>query len=144
MRRNAREVGRQTFGDAIDKIVLLWVAADIGEWQDDHRETRGAGFFGRWGRGELRVRRLPDFDRIDTHRFGDVLELRWSEITNCEIEPPLYLTIGVLGETDRARLGDALQPRGSIDYVANSDRRRSPPRRCRHECRRGTRGASRA
>ena len=36
-----------------------------------------------------------------------------------EIEPPFHLAIGVLGETDRPRLGDALQPRGDIDAVAH-------------------------
>ena len=30
-----------------------------------------------------------------------------------------HLPIGVLGETDRARLGDALQPRGDVDAVAH-------------------------
>ena len=36
-----------------------------------------------------------------------------------EIEPPLDLPVGVLGEADRAGLGDALQPRGDIDAVAH-------------------------
>ena len=36
-----------------------------------------------------------------------------------EIEPPLDLTIGVLGKTDRAGLGDAFEPRGDIDAVAH-------------------------
>ena len=36
-----------------------------------------------------------------------------------EIEPPLDLPIGVLGETDRARLADALQSRGDVDAVAH-------------------------
>ena len=36
-----------------------------------------------------------------------------------EIEPPLDLPVGLLGKTDRAGLGDALQPRGDIDAVAH-------------------------
>ena len=36
-----------------------------------------------------------------------------------EIEPPLDLPVGVLGQTDRAGRGDALQPRGDIDAVAH-------------------------
>ena len=60
-----------------------------------------------------------DFQRIDADRLGDVLELRRAEIGDREIEPPFHLAIGVLGETDRARLGDALQPRGDIDAVAH-------------------------
>ena len=36
-----------------------------------------------------------------------------------EIEPPLDLAIGVFGQADRARLGDAFQTRGDIDAVAH-------------------------
>ena len=39
-----------------------------------------------------------DFNRIDPDRLGDVLELGRAEIGDREIEPPLDLTIGVLGE----------------------------------------------
>ena len=42
-----------------------------------------------------------------------------AEIGDREIEPPLHLPIGVLGQTDRARLGDALQSRGDVDAVAH-------------------------
>ena len=100
-------------------MLLLRVAADIGERQDDHREARRGGFFGRWGRRGLRLGGLADLERIDPDRLGDVLELGRAEIGDREIEPPLHLTIGVLGETDRAGLGDALQSRGDIDAVAH-------------------------
>ena len=42
-----------------------------------------------------------------------------AEVGDSEIEPPLDLPIGLLGKTDRPRLGDALQPRGDIDAVAH-------------------------
>ena len=45
--------------------------------------------------------------------------MRRAEIGDREIEPPLDLPIGVLGQTDRARLGDALQSRGDVDAVAH-------------------------
>ena len=45
--------------------------------------------------------------------------MRRAEIGDREIEPPFHLPIGVLGEADRAGLGDALQPRGDIDAVAH-------------------------
>ena len=77
-------------------MLLLRVAADIGERQDDHREARRGGFFGRWGRRGLRLRGLADFERIDPDRLGDVLELGRAEIADREIEPTLDLTIGVL------------------------------------------------
>jgi hypothetical protein len=66
------------------------------------------------------LRRLADFEQLDPDRLGDVLELGRAEIADREIEPPLDLTIGVLGEADRARLGDPLEPRGDIDAVARS------------------------
>ena len=44
---NAREVGRQALRHPIDEMLLLRVAADIGERQDDDREARRGGFFGR-------------------------------------------------------------------------------------------------
>ena len=61
----------------------------------------------------------PTCKRIDPDRFGDVLELRRAEIGDREIEPPLDLTIGVLGQADRAGLANALQSRGDIDAVAH-------------------------
>ena len=100
-------------------MLLLRVAADIGERQDDHREARRGGFFGRRGRRGLRLSGHADFERIDPDRLGDVLELGRAEIGDREIEPPLDLPIGVLGQTDRAGLGDAFQSRGDIDAVAH-------------------------
>ena len=47
--------------------------------------------------------------------------LSWvcAEIADRQIEPRFHLPIGVLGQTDRAGLGDALQSRGDIDAVAH-------------------------
>ena len=42
-----------------------------------------------------------------------------AEIGHGEIEPPLHLPVGVLGKTDRARFGDALQSRRDVDAVAH-------------------------
>ena len=71
------------------------------------------------GHRGLRLRRDADSERIDPDRLGDVLKLRRAQIGHGEIEPPLDLAIGVLGKADRARLGDALHPRGDIDAVAH-------------------------
>ena len=70
---------------------------------------------GRW----LRLRWLAHFERIDPNRIGDVLELRRPKIGHGEIEPPLHLPIGLFGQTDRARRGDALQSRRDVDAVAH-------------------------
>ena len=40
---NAREIGRQALGDPVDEMLLLRVAADIGERQDDDRQARRRG-----------------------------------------------------------------------------------------------------
>jgi hypothetical protein len=68
-------------------MFLLWIASDIGERQDDHREARRGSFFGRLGRHGLRQSGLADFERIDPDRLGDVLELCRAEIADGEIEP---------------------------------------------------------
>ena len=78
----------------------------------------GAGFSAPGWRG-LRLRGLADLKRIDPDRLGDVLELGRAEIADREIEPLFHLPIGLLGEADRAGLGDPLQPRGDIDAVAH-------------------------
>ena len=41
-----REIGRQALRDPVDEMLLLRVAADIGEGQNDDREARRAGIFG--------------------------------------------------------------------------------------------------
>ena len=69
---NARKIGREAFGDAIDEILLLRIAADVGEGQDDDREARRRGFFSAGGAGFAGRARRPQ--RIDADRLGDVLE----------------------------------------------------------------------
>ena len=117
---DAREIGGQVLGHAIDKVVLRRIAAEIGERQHDDGETRRAGLFRREtaGRG-VRLSRIADVQRIDPDRFGDVLELGRAEVPDGEIEPPLDLPIGVLGQADPAGRGDPLQSRGDIDAVAH-------------------------
>ena len=100
-------------------MILLGVAADIGEGQDDDREARGGDFFRRRGRRRLRVGGPVDVKRIDPDRFGNVLELGRAEIGHGEIEPPLDLPIGLLGQADRARLGNAFQSRRDIDSITH-------------------------
>jgi len=93
-------------------MLLLRIAADIGEGQDDDREARRRGFFGCRGRRGLRAGGRADVERIDPDRFGDVLQLFRAEIADSDIEPPFDRPVGVLGETDRAGLGEALQASG--------------------------------
>jgi hypothetical protein len=60
-----------------------------------------------------------DFQRIDPHGLGDVLELCQAKVAHLKIEPAFDLAVGVLGQTDRAGLSDSLEPRGDIDAVAH-------------------------
>src|SRR5271165_117490 len=99
-------------------MLLLGGAADIGERKDDDREARRGGFFKRRGRRGLRLGGLADVKRIDPDRLGDVLELFRAEVADREIQPSLHLTIGVLGETDRAWLANPFEARSDIDAVA--------------------------
>ena len=62
---------------------------------------------------------LADLDRVGAHGFGDVFQRHRAEVGDRQIKPSLDLPIGVLGQTDRPRLADALQPRGDIDAVAH-------------------------
>ena len=83
-------------------------------------ERRGGADFSGAGAGAgFACGGLADFKRIDPDRLGDVLELGRAEIADREIEPPLDLPIGVLGEADRAGLGDAFEARGDVDAVAH-------------------------
>ena len=52
-------------------------------------------------------------------RLGDVLKFGRAEIRHRQVEPPFHLPIGLLGETDRAGLSDAFQPRSVVDPVAH-------------------------
>ena len=100
-------------------MLLLRVAADIGERQDNDREARRGRFFGARNGAGFASAGDADLQRIDPDRLGDVPELGRAEISDHEIEPPLHLAIGVLGETDRAGRGDPLQSCGDIDAVAH-------------------------
>ena len=42
-----RQIAREALRDPVDEMLLLQIAADIGEWQDDDREARRGRFFGR-------------------------------------------------------------------------------------------------
>jgi hypothetical protein len=100
-------------------MLLLQVTPDVDERQDDDREARRGVFFRRCGRRGFDFAGLADFERVDPDRLGDVLELSRTEIARREVKPPLHLTIGVLGEADRAGVGDALDPCRDIDPVAH-------------------------
>jgi hypothetical protein len=65
------------------------------------------------------LRRRAGIERIDPDRIGDVREFDRAEIAGREIEPTFHLTMGVLGQADRAGFGNPLRPRCDIDAVAH-------------------------
>jgi uncharacterized protein DUF5681 len=113
----AREVSREALRDPVDEMLLVGVAADIGEWQNDDREAWRAQFFRR--RGRRGFRGPVDPKRVDPDRFSDVLELSLTQVGDRQIKPSLDLPIGVLRKTDRAGLANAFDPGSDIDAVAH-------------------------
>jgi hypothetical protein len=120
-------LGGRVRGDACGRVRIEEPPRAAGDHDQQRRERGGepetpllrGGRRGRHGFRRLRLRGDADLQRVDPDRFGDVLELGRAEIRHREIEPPFHLTIGVLGKTDRARLGDPFQPGGDIDAVAH-------------------------
>ena len=62
----------------------------------------------------LCLRGRADLKRIDPDWLGYVLELDRADVGDREIEPPLHLPVGLLGETKSAGLGNALQARAAM------------------------------
>ena len=60
-----------------------------------------------------------NFQRIDSNRLRNILQLLCTEIADVEIKPRFDLAVGVLGKTDGTGLGDSFQSRGDIDAVAH-------------------------
>ena len=121
------QAGDDVFHEAVAEIIVLLIGAQIQE-----RQHRDRGLIGqrqlrrqlfRRRRLSLRHRRRlgrdADLQRVNPDRLGDVLELGFAEIADCEIEPRSHLTIGVFRKTDGARLGNPFQSRGDIDPVAH-------------------------
>ena len=102
---HSRKIGSQAFGDSVDEILLFGITADIGERENHNRKSGRAGFFRNSRR--LRLDFMADFEGVDADRLSNILQLGCPQVGDLEIDPPLYLPVGLLGKTDRARLGDA-------------------------------------
>jgi hypothetical protein len=85
-------------------------ARGAGEEKEHHHashdhHSRSDRHWNRYGQ-EQTSHDWPRFARRP-YWLGDVLELRRAEIADFEIEPRFHLTVGILGKTDSAGLGDA-------------------------------------
>ena len=87
--------------------------------KDERRLARRPSPDAAWRRRAWPRAGCADFQRVGPHRLGNVLQRHRAEIADLEIEPPLDLPVGVVGEADRAGLGDPLEARGDIDAVAH-------------------------
>src|SRR6185437_1918588 len=105
---DAREVGGQALGHAVDEIVLGPIAAEIGERQHDERQPRRFALLhggdARRGRGNGGI----GLERMDPYRPGDVLELLLAEIDEALLEPVADVLVSRAGEDDSARLANPL------------------------------------
>jgi hypothetical protein len=99
-------------------MLMLRVAADVGERQDDDREV--------WRPSSSRLkggeRGWRDFrasiKRIDPHRSHDVLEVLVSEIDEVRVDLAAHVVVGCARDQHAARLAKALQPRRDVHAVA--------------------------
>ena len=114
------EIGCETLGHAVHELFLLFSAAETGERQHDDRAPRRPGLLRRRFEGRRPwLRGHADLERIDAQRLGDVFKLLEAEIADGEFDSPSHLPVGVLGERDRAGLGDAFEPRGDVHAIAH-------------------------
>ena len=111
---NARQVGSQALGHAVDEIVLLGPAADVGEGENDDRQTRRNGSAGR-----RRGRRRAGPNHVDPHRPRDVLQRLFAQIDEGIAQPVANLLIGRGREAHGAGLANTLQSRRDVDAVAH-------------------------
>src|SRR5208282_5958337 len=87
-----RKVRRQTLGDAVDEVVLLDSAAEVGERQHDEGKPRRPGPHSRpENRRQLRVGATSD--RVRSDRPGDVLQRLLAEIEEIRFDLPSHLLV---------------------------------------------------
>jgi hypothetical protein len=118
---NARQIRGQALGDAIDKIILLGIVADVHEGEDHDRKMRrrkrrlrrrGAGL-----RQHLRTRSIGDHG-IGPHRPSDILEALLAEIGEPDADLAIDLIMGRSRQANAAGLRDALKPGRYVDAIS--------------------------
>src|SRR3984957_1624320 len=116
----AREVGRQALGHAVDKHLVLEIHAKAGEWQHHDRQARRRRLLdGGWAGGRAGLGRGANLERIDPDWLDDILEFSLAKVADHEIETTFDLSVSVLRQADRSGLRDSLETRGDIDAVTH-------------------------
>ena len=108
-----RKIGDQVLGHAVAEILLLGIAAHVGEWQ--HGDRRLVRHRRRRCHGSGAVRPA---DAEDPHRPGDVLDRPFAQIFQHDLQLVAHRIAHGARDEDRARFGDALQPRRNVDPVS--------------------------
>ena len=114
---DAGKVGGQALRHAVDEILLIGAAAEVGERQDDHRKARRAGP-DIW-RGGVGLAGPGGGGRVDAHRPGDVLQGLFAEIGQRDVEASPHILVGRTGHADAAWRRDPLEAGGDVHPVAD-------------------------
>ena len=108
-----RQIGDDVFAYAVGKVLLLGVAAHIGEGEDGY--GRFVGRRRRFGSGPGF---LPKVEPIDAHRPCDILEVLIAEIGEQGLHPTIHLLMNDIRSADAARLRNAFKARRYVDPIA--------------------------
>ena len=118
-RLEARQRGDDVLDHAVGEIFLLGIAAHVLERQ--HRDRRLVGQRQRVrALGMLEGRRglRAEPDAPGAHRLGDVLQRLLAQVVEGDLDLAADLPVRVVRHADAAGLGNAFQPRGDVDAVA--------------------------
>ncbi len=111
--RNAGEIACQAFRDPVDEISCSGPRPRFRKGRTT-MESRGGASSGEDGKTRG-VGVAANCKGEDPDRLGDVLELDGAEALGREVDPPFYLTPGILREADPVGRSDAFETRGDID-----------------------------
>src|SRR5215469_4644671 len=117
---NARERSDDLLDHPVCEIVLIGVAAHIGERQDRYRRLVGQREYrSAFGRRRLeRVLTGGEPHSVDSHRAGNVLEALLSNVVEREVKTPCYVLLYTGGHAYASGLGQTLQPSRDVHPVS--------------------------
>ena len=112
---DARKVRGKALGYAVDKIILLGIAANVRE-REHHNGTMGCRGWA-WGNVTNPCAKFIQDDSIGTYRTGYVFKCLLTQIDEPEFELVPDKIVGRRRDTDAARFGDTLKSCCDIDAV---------------------------
>ena len=115
---DAREIRGQAVGHAVDEMLLLGIAAEVGERQNRDGEARRLLLVRRGGGGGGHRPFQPGPDCVDPHRPGDILVVLLAEIEEVRPDPSPHVFVRGARNENAAGLANAFEPRSDVDAVA--------------------------